>query len=193
MPNRILIVDGHPDPDDGRLCHALSEAYRRGAEASGREVRQIAVARLDFPLLRTAKDVEAEDLPPEIAAAQADILWADHLVIVYPLWLGTLPALLKGFLEQTLRDGFAFDVEKGLRGAKLQGRSARVVVTMGMPALAYRLFYRAHSLKSLERNILKFCGFSPIRTTLFGGATAPAESTAKDWMAEMERLGRAGG
>ena len=193
MPNRILIVDGHPDPDDSRLCHALSEAYRRGAEAAGREVRQIAVARLDFPLLRTAKDVEAEDLPPEIAAAQADILWADHLVIVYPLWLGTLPALLKGFLEQTLRDGFAFDVEKGLRGAKLQGRSARVVVTMGMPALAYRLFYRAHSLKSLERNILKFCGFSPIRTTLFGGATTPAESTAKDWMAEVERLGRAGG
>lgn len=192
MPEKILIVDGHPDPDDGRLCHALTEAYRRGAEAGGHEVRQITVATLDFPLLRRSADFEDSAAPPEIAAAQNDILWAGHLVIVYPLWLGTLPALLKAFFEQTIRPGFGFDLSKGPFGPKLKGRSARVVVTMGMPALFYRLFYRAHGLKSLERNILKLCGLGPIRETLFGSVETVSDDKRKGWLAKMERLGRLG-
>jgi putative NADPH-quinone reductase len=85
-------------------------------------------------------------------------------VIVYPLWLGTMPALLKGFLEQAFRPGFAFDTKpKGLWNRRLKGGSARIVVTMGMPAFFYRVYYRAHSLKSLKRNILEFCGIDGSR------------------------------
>ena len=35
----------------------------------------------------------------------------------------------------------------------LKGRSAGIVVTMGMPALVYLWYFGAHSVKSLERNI----------------------------------------
>ena len=125
-------------------------------------------------------------------AAQEAIAWAEHLVLVYPLWLGTLPALLKAFFEQTLRPGFAFDPARGPFSAKLKGRSARVVVTMGMPTLAYRLFYRAHSLKSLERNILKFSGFAPVRSTLFGGVEGVSAARRAHWLARLEALGRRG-
>ena len=108
MARRISIVQGHPDPSGGRLCHALADAYAGGAEGAGHEVRRVEVARLEFPLLRTQAEFEAGAAPPEIQIAQA-IHWAEHLVIVYPLWLGTMPALLKGFLEQAFRPGFAFD------------------------------------------------------------------------------------
>jgi putative NADPH-quinone reductase len=43
----------------------------------------------------------------------------------------------------------------------LKGKSARIVVTMGMPTLFYRWYFRVHSLKNLERNILAFCGIRP--------------------------------
>ena len=88
----------------------------------------------------------------------------------FPLWLGDMPALLKGFLEQVARPGFAFkgDGENPFAHKGLAGRSARVVVTMGMPALVYRWYFRAHSLKSLERNILGFVGIAPIHETLVG-------------------------
>ena len=190
---KIVIIDGHPDAAKGRLCHALADAYQQGAEAGEHEVRRIAVADLDFPLLRSAQDFTSGMVPTVIDEAQKTIRWAEHVVVVYPLWLGTLPAVLKGFFEQVLRPGFAFHASaKGWPEPKLKGRSARIIVTMGMPAFAYRWFYGAHSLKSFERNILKFVGFGPIRETLLGNVAGATEKKREKWMREMRRLGERG-
>lgn len=192
MAQRITIIQGHPDARGNRLLHALAASYAKGAEAAGREVRVIDVARLDFPLLRTQEDWRAGKAPASLAPAQEAIAWAEHLVILYPLWLGTMPALVKGFLEQVLRPGFALgESGKGLPRGLLAGRSARVVITMGMPALVYRWFFRAHSLKSLERNILRFCGIGPVRETLLGTVEGGAARREK-WLAQLAELGRAG-
>jgi putative NADPH-quinone reductase len=105
---------------------------------------------------------------------------------------GDMPALLKGFLEQVARPGFAFRYAQGkspFNSKGLTGRSARVVVTMGMPALAYRWLYRAHSVKSLERNILGFVGIAPVHETLVGSVGNLDDKTAAKWFARMRRLG----
>ncbi|HZP88847.1 MAG TPA: NAD(P)H-dependent oxidoreductase, partial [Burkholderiales bacterium] len=156
MAKRILLIQGHPDASRPHFCHALEEAYAQGARDAGHEVRRVAVAQLDFPLLRSPQEWEHGSLPSALGEAQANIAWANHLVLFFPLWLGDMPALLKGFLEQVARPGFAFsgEGENPFAHKALAGRSARVVVTMGMPALIYRWYFRAHSIKSLERNIL---------------------------------------
>jgi putative NADPH-quinone reductase len=110
---RIVLIQGHPDPLIRHLGHALADAYAQGAQAGGHEVRQIDVARLDFPLLRTQQDWTSGNLPTTLQAAQNDIGWAQHLVLFFPLWLGDMPALLKGFLEQVARPGFAFKAGEG--------------------------------------------------------------------------------
>ncbi|HEX9182035.1 MAG TPA: NAD(P)H-dependent oxidoreductase [Burkholderiales bacterium] len=109
---------------------------------------------------------------------------------MFPLWLGDMPAVLKGFFEQCLRPGFAFaEARQGRMPPKLlKGRSARIVVTMGMPAFFYRLYYRAHSVKNLKRNILEFCGVSPVRTTLIGMVEGKKRARER-WLAEMTKLG----
>jgi putative NADPH-quinone reductase len=191
MGKRIVIIQGHPDPQEGRLCHALGWAYEEGAVAAGHEVRTIDVARLDFELIRTRADFEKGKPSKDIRDAQADIRWAEHLVIIYPLWLGTLPALLKGFFEQTFRYGFALDAGARDRMPKrlLKGRSARILVTMGMPAAVYKLFFRAHGLKSLESGILALSGIRPIRASLFGLVDAASAKRRAEWLAEARRLG----
>lgn len=187
---RITIIQGHPDPAGGHYGHALADSYAAGAEASGHEVRRVEVAWLDVPYLRTAADFNKGETPAGLRDAQAAILWADHLVIIYPLWLGTMPALLKAFMEQVLRPGFAFDYgEKGRWTSHLKGRSARVVVTMGMPAFIYRWFFGAHSLKSLERNILRFVGIRPVRESLIGMVEGSVAAREK-WLRKMTDLGR---
>lgn len=189
---RILIVDGHPDPAEGRFVHALADSYAKGAAVAGHEVCRIDVANLDFPLMRARSQWETDPPPPDIAAAQQAILWAEHLVILYPLWLGDVPALLKGFLEQAMRPGFAFvPREGGLPEKKLRGRSAQLVVTMGMPSLFYRTFYGAHSVKSFERNILKFVGISPVDHLIIGSVETDARGRA-DWLEKLFNLGGAG-
>lgn len=192
MSSRILIIQGHPDDSAAHLCHALAGQYREGAESAGHEVREINVAQLDFPLLRSKHDWEKGALPDSLAEAQASISWAQHIVVFFPLWLGEMPAMLKGFLEQVARPGFAFnyDAENPFGRKGLKGRSARVVVTMGMPAVVYRYFYRAHSLKSLERNILGFIGIAPIRETLVGMVESLDEAAAKRWFRKLHALGR---
>jgi putative NADPH-quinone reductase len=190
---RILILQGHPDSTWPHLGHALADAYAEGATASGHEVRLVEVAKLDFPLLRSAEDWQHGTLPASLADAQAAIEWCEHLVILFPLWLGDMPALLKGFLEQVARPGFAF--ERGTAASpfgvkRLRGRSARIVVTMGMPALVYKVIYRAHSVKSLERNVLGFVGFAPLRETLIGGVGEADATRVGEWCTEMRRLGR---
>jgi putative NADPH-quinone reductase len=121
--------------------------------------------------------------------------WATHVVIFYPLWLGSMPAMLKALLEQTLRPGFAFSSRKiGRWPVKMMGgKSARVVVTMGMPALIYRWYFRAHSLRSLQRNILKFVGFRRVRSTIIGSAGSMTRAQREGWLKNVRSLGHAAG
>ena len=120
--------------------------------------------------------------------------WADHLVILYPLWLGSMPALLKAFFEHLFRPGFAFEYHSNgrLPKKKLLGKSARIVVTMGMPAFVYRWVFFEHSLKSLKRNILAFAGIKPIRTTLIGNIEGMTDKQRMEWLDDMRGLGMVG-
>ena len=190
-PMRILLILGHPDALAPHLCHALSQAYAEGAMVAGHVVRQVDGAAIDFALLRSQHEWELGLLPASLKPAQADIGWAQHIVLFFPLWLGDMPALLKGFLEQVARPGFAFSTEGGNTfGRKgLTGRSARVVVTMGMPALVYRWYFRAHSVKSLERNILGFVGIAPVNETLVGHVEQLGDAGVAKWKARMRVLG----
>jgi len=192
MSKRILVIQGHPDGSEPHLCHALAASYANGAADAGRPLRQINLAEIDFPLLRSQKEWETGLVPASLKPAQDNIAWAEHIVFFFPLWLGDMPAVLKGFLEQVARPGFAFTREEGGNpwGNKaLTGRSARVVVTMGMPAIVYRWYFRAHSVKSLERNILGFVGIAPVHETLIGlTANMKTEDTAK-WLGKLKRLG----
>lgn len=193
MPRRILVIVGHPDKDPRRLCRALADAYAEGAKSAGHRVRRIDVATLDFPLLKTMQEFEHGPLPPCIEAAAEAIVEAEHIVFVFPLWLGTMPALLKAFLEQVMRPGTAFAYPAtqsgGFAKTLLDGRSARVVVTMGMPAFLYRLWYLGHGIAGMRRNILNFVGIGPVRETLYGMVEAAGDARRRKWIAAMRRLG----
>jgi putative NADPH-quinone reductase len=194
MTKRIAIIQGHPDPGGNRFGYALARAYADGAKAAGHELRVIDVAKLDFPLLRTKEDYEKGAPAESIRAAQETIRWAEHLVIFHPLWTGMMPALLKAFLEQTFRPGFAFAYPSGggMPTKLLAGKSARIVVTMGMPAFVYRWFFGAHGLKSLKRSILGFCGIGPIKDSLIGMIEASDGRAREKWLAKMRAFGAAG-
>jgi putative NADPH-quinone reductase len=187
----ITIIQGHPDGHSRHLCHALADEYADGARAAGHAVRVIDLGKIEFPLLRTKEAFEHDALPQELAAAQESLAWANHLLLVYPLWLGEMPAVVKGFFEQVLRPGFAFDLGGHGWKSQLKGKTARVVVTMGMPAAAYRLYFRAHSLKSLRRNVLQFVGIKPVRATLLGLVESASAKRRQSWLAALRKLGAA--
>jgi putative NADPH-quinone reductase len=193
VTRRITIIQGHPDATTPHYCHALAGAYAQAAIEAGYEVRRIEVAELEFPLLHSKQQFEHEPPPDAIRQAQESILWANHLLIIHPLWLGMMPATLKAFLEQVFRPGFSHEIgANGIARRLLKGRSARIVVTMGMPALAYRWFFGAHGLKALRRSVLWFCGIGPIRETLIGAVESAGAKARERGLQSMRTLGRAG-
>lgn len=192
MSRRILVIVGHPDPSPDRLCRALASAYAEGAEQTGHIVRRIDLALLEFPMLRTSREFEHGTMPGSLKEAAEAVVWAEHLLFVFPLWLGTMPAMLKAFLEQVMRPGTAFAYpDKGVGFAKslLRGRSARLVVTMGMPAPVYRFWFLSHGIAGMRRGILHFVGIKPVRETLFGMVANVSDAKRAKWLNQMQRLG----
>jgi putative NADPH-quinone reductase len=164
---RIVIVQGHPH-DGPHFCQSLSDSYQQGAEGAGHSVRQIRLADMQVEILRNPEDMMTPP-PALILDAQKSIRECDHLVVVFPLWLGAMPALTKAFFEQLARNGFLLEQGEGWPRQQMKGRSARVVVTMGMPTAAFLLAFGKAGAKSFETGVLGMSGFKPVAETLIGG------------------------
>lgn len=191
MSRKILIIDGHPDPKGSHFVHELADFYRQGAKEGGHAVRMLRVGELRFPLLHTVKAYLSGKVPESIRAAQKSIVWADHIVVLYPLWLGTLPARLKAFLEQVMRPGFGFVARAAGQRPKrlLTGRSARIIVTRGMPALFGEVDRSARSIRSIASDVLGLCGVRPVRTMVIGGPDTLTAAERDKAQFDMRRLG----
>ena len=192
MTKRIVIIQGHPDAAGNHLLNVMANAYAEGATSSGHQVRRVEVAKLDFPLLRTQADFETGELPPALVQARDDMRWAEHWVFLFPLWHGTMPALFKAFLEHIFRPGFAMEYrEKQFPRRLLAGRSARIVVTMGMPVVLYRWYFGASGVRAFERSMLGFAGIKPIRESFYG-LTFADEKKRLRWIEDMRGHGAHG-
>jgi putative NADPH-quinone reductase len=189
---KIMIVVGHPQTNT--FCRALGEAYQRGAMAAGHMATLFALSEMKFdPILRDGFRKE-QPLEPDLQAAYDALAACDHLVLIFPLWCGDMPALLKGFIERLLQPDLIRrqDTENAMNWSIFKNKSARVIMTMGMPVSVYRFWYGGHALKLITRNILKFIGITPVRHTLFGMIGTSKPETRERWVAEVGALGRQG-
>ena len=192
MSKRILIIQGHPEVKAERLCRGLAARYEAGARAAGHELRVIDVGQLDFPLLRSRDDFYADSTPAVIRAAQEDFEWAELIVFFFPIWLGAMPALLKGFLEQLCRPNFTFPPGSGPgKGSpRLVGRSAHLVVTSGMPGWVYRWIFGAKGVRAFASNLKVFTGIRTRHITLVGGVIDGPPVAMERWLDRLENMGR---
>lgn len=185
---RILILDGHPDAES--FCAALHQAYKKGALTSGAEVRSLAIRDLSFEPNLAHGYRKRTELEPDLLAAQESIRWAEHLVVIHPVWWGSFPALMKGFLDRVFLPGFFFRKDpKSPRWEKLLvGRSGRIIYTLDTPWYLWWLAGRPayHALKYIT---LGYCGVSPIRGTAIGIVRLSTAEWRRRWIEKVETLG----
>jgi len=187
---RIFLLDGHPDPSPERFCAALTDAYAGGARRSGHEVRRFDLGSMDFPMLRSKEDFESGPVAEDAARVQDAIRWANHIVIIHPMWMGNQPAMLRALFEQVFRYGFALTQPEDKKSNQLlKGKSAHVVMTMGMTSFVYRWYFGAHGLRALEKSLLGFSGVAPIRHTLVGAVDEMSDRKRRRWLRRMSDAG----
>lgn len=197
MTRRILVIVGTPLPDT--LTHALADAYAGAARDAGAAVRVIDLAHDPIPAhprtrdeLRAPRTAADHPLDPEVARYLDDVRWADHLVIVYPQWWGTVPAALKAFIDRVFLSGAAFRYRERspLSERLLSGRTARIVMTMDSPRLWNRLVYRNAAETSLTRATLGYCGVKTVGVTRFSPVRFSDERGRAGWIDRVHGLGR---
>ncbi|MGL4598337.1 MAG: NAD(P)H-dependent oxidoreductase, partial [Bacteroidia bacterium] len=186
---KILLLLGHPDSNSFNA--ALADAYKKGAIASGAEVQEIKMGELNFDLSLKHGYRERMELEPDLIAAQEKIRWAEHLVWVYPVWWGSVPAVMKGFLDRVFLPGFAFQKrENSVWWDKLlTGKTARLICTMDQPPWYYRLINRAPTHFMMKKMVMEFCGVERVGITSLGIVRNSADQKRVDWLRKVEELG----
>ena len=186
----VLIIAGHPRKES--FSFALADAFREGAQHAYMNVKQLTLTDMCFnPNVVTVspRNQLAED--DDIHHAQELIAWADHLVFVYPTWWGTMPALLKGFLDRVLTPGFAFEEIEGGNGWEklLTGKSAQLITTMDTPSWVYRWIYKNPGYHAMGQATLQFCGISPVRSLSFGPVKDSTPEQRNRWLHKTRQAG----
>jgi putative NADPH-quinone reductase len=181
MPKKIYILMGNPDAE-GTLSSHIADIYEREAKAAGHEVRRANIGDLSFdPILHKGYKV-IQELEPDLKSVQDDMRWADHFVLVYPLWWSATPALLKGMFDRLWLPGFAFHFWKNGLGwdRMMKGKTARVISLSKLPPLFIR-FTMGDFTNEIRHATLGFAGYK-VRMTEIGNseklspyATARAE------------------
>lgn len=158
----ILVVNGHPSKHS--LSAKIAEVF---AQTSNAKLIHLSDLKFD-PILHEGYR-EIQELEPDLKTMQQLIQDSDFLVIVTPVWWGSVPALLKGFLDRTFLPGFAFKYRKGsdLWDKLLTGKQAQLIVLSDGPTWWNNLIYGDPIIKMLKRSVLEFCGYK-VKITKFG-------------------------
>lgn len=186
---KVLLINGHPDTESFNF--GLSEAYKKGAVKSGTELREINIRELDFnPNLQFGYRKRTE-LEPDLLEAQENLKWADHIVWVYPVWWGSVPAIMKGFLDRVLLPGFAFNIREGSIwwDKYLKGKTSRLICTMDQPAWYYSLYNGAPSHKMMKKLTMQFVGVKSVKITAIGPIRLSSDKFREKWLKKVGRLG----
>jgi putative NADPH-quinone reductase/1,4-dihydroxy-2-naphthoate octaprenyltransferase len=185
----VLIINGHPRR--GSFSEALTDAYFEGAAAAGVNITKLTLANLSFNPNVTHISPCDQLFEDDIKQSQGLIKWAHHIVFVYPTWWGTMPALLKGFIDRVFTADFAFeDIEGGTGYAPLlRGKTAQIITTMDTPKWVYRFIYRSPGHNAVRRATLQFCGFDMAPTISFGPVKNSTKAVREQWLIKTKNEG----
>ena len=185
---QVLVISAHPP--EGSFGAALADAYAERAWRDGHEVELLSLERLRFDPVLHEGYRKPQPLEPDLLAAQRAIDRAHHLAFIYPIWWGSVPALLKGFLDRVLLPGFAFQYRAGnsFPDKLLAGRSAHIVATMDTPPWYFRWVQGAPGLRQMQKNTLAFCGIAPVKTLALGPVLDAGEQQRARWLQQVQAL-----
>ena len=126
---RHLLVLAHPNPES--FCSAVAQTLKSTLESQNHSVELRDLYRPLFQPTLQLQELQSSLDDPELLAERDSILWADHLIFVFPVWWYDRPALLKGWIDRVFSYGFAYTVEQGRGRGLLAPRKASVVATFG--------------------------------------------------------------
>jgi NAD(P)H dehydrogenase (quinone) len=188
---RIYLLLGHPDTQS--FNGAIAAAYSEAAQAAGHEVRRQNLGELAFdPVLHHGYHT-VQPLEPDLVIAQQNILWCERWTLIYPIWWGSVPGLLKGFFDRALYSGFAYRYHAAdpMWDGLLKERSGQLFTTSDAPNLWTLLAYRNSDLGTVKHATFGFCGIRPVQVSRFDRMKDTTLQQRRNYLDRVRRIAQA--
>lgn len=183
---RALILYAHPNPQS--FNHALLETVLDSLQTAGAEAKVKDLYAMRFKSVLDGEDltrIKAGDIPADIKQEQNDILWATHLIFIYPIWWMDRPAILKGWFDRVFLYGFAHKSGQGL----LQHEKALVLQTTGEPEAFYTEGGKVPAFhETVAEGSLGFCGIDAVEVKTFYQVITPDDAGRKKMLEQAKTI-----
>ncbi|MEM7328584.1 MAG: NAD(P)H-dependent oxidoreductase [Pseudomonadota bacterium] len=189
MAAKLFLWVGHPRAES--LSHGLADAYQRGAESQGAEIRRMDLHDMPFDMDLTYGYQKRKDHEPCLEAFLENIKWADHLAWFHPLWWGGMPAKMQAVIDRTFLPGIAFDYHQDdpWWDKLFEGRTADVMVTADTPGFFIKWVYRNPHKNRITKQVLGFSGVKTTSYSHFAQAKTASEAKINTWTKRAYKIG----
>ncbi|OGG86146.1 hypothetical protein A2392_01645 [Candidatus Kaiserbacteria bacterium RIFOXYB1_FULL_46_14] len=191
MSKKILVLLGHPDKDT--YSGQIADRYERSAKAAGHNVTRVNIGEMRFDPILHKGYKEIQQLEPDLVDLQEKIRASDHLVIVYPNWWCTMPAILKGLFDRFWLPGFAFNFDKQTKKLvkRLTNKTARVIIVAGTHSPFQTWWKFGDYTNEIQYGILEFAGIKT-KVSAFGPCDTVDNVCREEWLEDVESLAKRG-
>lgn len=189
MAAKLFLFVGHPR--ETSLSHALADAYQRGAEEQGADIRRVNLHEMAFDPDLTDGYQKRKDHEACLTEFLENTMWADHLAWFHPLWWGGMPAKMQGVIDRAFLPGitFAYHEKDPWWDKLLEGRTADVMVTADTPGFFIKWVYGNPHKNRITKQILGFCGVKVTSYSHFAAAKTAPEAKLNSWQARAYKIG----
>jgi NAD(P)H dehydrogenase (quinone) len=188
----LLAVFAHPERTS--FTGAVLDRFTGGAREAGHEVEELDLYRSGFdPLLRGDDYAQFRDgeMPADVRAEQARVDRAEGLVLVFPVWWWSFPAVLKGWFDRVFSQGWAYDFTPGRSRGLLADRPTLLLGIGGSRASTYRRYGYDEAMRTqIDVGMLGYCGLRDVQTVLLHEADDDA-AARQEFLDTAHRLGLA--
>ncbi|MEC1456620.1 NAD(P)H-dependent oxidoreductase [Bacillus haynesii] len=185
---QTAVIYAHPNPNsfNGAILNQVIKALEDGKHSY--DVIDLYKDRFD-PILLFDEKKRRSDMKhdPETAEYRRIVKNADHLIFIYPLWWGGMPAMMKGFIDRVFAAGEAYTYQGKLPKGLLKARTASVYYTADAPSWYLRFWRRDADWVTVKDVMLKFCGVRRVRRLLFAGVKDSSEEKRTQWLDRVYR------
>lgn len=188
----VLIVYAHPNPKS--FNHAILEAVTAGLDETGHTYQVKDLYEMNMKVVLDGADFAQllnGQTPPDIKREQDDLVAAQGLIFIYPVWWWDRPAILKGWVDRVLQHGFAFQYGPGGVKGLLRHEKAIVFQTYGNTSEVYDAQGVTEiPVRIMTDGTLRYCGVKNVTHQPFYGVTRISDDERKKMLEQARDLAK---
>lgn len=184
---QVLILNG--DIEKTVSTDFLINAYKKGADAAGATVRELAIIDLIFNSNKLFNNRQIAELEPDLQKALSAIRQANHIVLFCPVYVDHIPAKIKGFFDRLFMPDQVFTTSAQGFNNNFSGKSGRIVSILDEATFRDWKANKKPTYLSIKKTVFEKCRITPVLTNTIGQLHSLENHYSQKWVTKMEKFG----